>query len=295
MRSNNNTKERERTRALIAKMFLRDGVERDIAEMIADEHICRTRLAPTDANYIETRAPMATYVRANAFIEAVIAQLADITNADVSRGESVALFDTTAKERVSFETRTKREAQLAQLFADVVSIRARFDSVATLADFLRARGVIVIRNRQHSQSAWNFVTMREDGNIANTLIYALAGHDNNAQMLCAPITLHTGNDDDVVRHIEEEVKVLSVRACGCPVEVRDPLGHIDTLTKRGIATGARAVAVALLARHDAPLTGSNDVRQTIAHRWDIAGIWNDAEDVAEWASREVKRGHESAI
>ena len=290
-RINKNTKDRARTHALIVKMFTRAGFDKESAMMFADEHICRTTLAPSHADYVETVAPMATYAPARAFIQAVIAQMAD----QVSEG--VAFFDATAREGVAFDVRTKRDTQLARIFADVVATRARFESVATMAEFLRAGGVIILRNAQHSQSAYNFVTMRADGALVNVMLYASGGHTNGAGMILAPMTVHSGDDADVVAHIVEEVKVLGLRACGCPIEWRDPLGTLTALTKRGMATGARDVARGMLKRMAGEVTPANDVRLTIAHRWDVSGIWNDADDVADWADfpREVKRGHEGTL
>ena len=291
-RSNSaNTKDRERTRELLAKMISASmGIGMDEAREVASLHKCGTITGAT-----ETHGTMKTYRAVSAFIEAVIAQLTELIANDEARSEGVAFFSATAQEKVTFDVRTKREAQLEKLYADIVATRARFESVADMTEFLRAGGFIVLRNAQHSQSAHNFVSMNAGGNIVNSLLYASGGHDNNAMMVHAPMTVHTGADVDVPSHICEEVKVLAVRACGCPTLMRDPLGHLATLTARGTATGARAVAVSLIARHAGILTASHDVRQTIAHRFDVAGVWDDREDVAEWASREVKRGHEVTL
>jgi hypothetical protein len=284
-RATQNTKERARTIELLAKMMVRsEGIKMEDAREIASLHICGTITNPETI-----KGSMATYAPARAFIEATIAQLTEIN------AEGVAFFDGNAQEKVSFDVRTKRDAQLAQVFADVVATRARFSSVATMTDYLTSGGFIVLRNGQHSMSAYNFVSINANDELVNSMLYASGGHDNGARMILAPMTVHSGNDADVVAHIEEEIKVLSVRACGCPVLWRDPLGTLDALTKRGLATGARAVATGIVSRHAREVTPSNDVRQTLAHRWDISGIWNDADDVADWLEREVKRGHEGTL
>jgi len=292
-RINNNTKDRDRTRKLIGDMARANGIASHIADEIAERHICRTNIAPSDGGVI-THGAMTTYNRANAFIASVIAQLSDNVTKDKKR-EGVNVITPANDVRVKMATRTKRDKVLSALMDDVIATSGTFASLAEMTSFLTNGGVLIIRNAQHSQSAWNIITINADGLLLNSLLYASGGHDNNAMMLLAPMTAWSRDESETVAHINEERKFLAVRVCGCPVLWRDPVGHLDNLESRGIATGARSLAESILARHDESVTMSNDVRQRIAHRSDIAGLWDDIEDVEDWTSRVVKRGHAVAL